>query len=187
MTKSFEVEFWYKKQEERNDAGSGRQSCALTRSPHHKVDEMKVILKQDVKGTGKAGDLVNVADGYAQNFLIKRGLATLANAQALNEKSAKDAAKEHHAAVELANAREMAEKLKGKTVKVAAKAGANGKLFGAVTAKEISAEIKNQYKMDVDKKKISVSQDIKGYGVFSAEVKFHAGVVAEIKVEVVEG
>ncbi len=147
---------------------------------------MKVILKQDVKGTGKAGDLVNVADGYAQNFLIKRGLAVAADAQAMNEKKAKDAAKEHHAAVELANAQETAKKLEGKIVKVAAKAGANGKLFGAVTAKEVSAEIKNQYQMDVDKKKISLSQDIKGYGTFSAEVKLHSGVVANIKVEVVE-
>lgn len=148
---------------------------------------MKVILKQDVKGTGKAGDLVNVADGYAQNFLIKRGLASPANSQALNEKHAKDAAKEHHAAVELANAQETAKKLEGKTVKVIAKAGANGKLFGAVTAKEISAEIKSQYQMDVDKKKITLSQDIKGYGVFSAEIKLHPGVIAGIKVEVVEG
>ena len=147
---------------------------------------MKVILKQDVKGTGKAGDLVNVADGYAQNFLIKRGLAVAADAQAMNEKKAKDAAMEHHAAVELANAQETAKKLEGKIVKVAAKAGANGKLFGAVTAKEVSAEIKNQYQMDVDKKKISLSQDIKGYGTFSAEVKLHSGVVANIKVEVVE-
>ena len=147
---------------------------------------MKVILKQDVKGTGKVGDLVNVADGYAQNFLIKRGLAVAANAQAINEKNAKDASKEHHAAVELANAKEQAAKIEGKTVKVAAKAGANGKLFGAVTAKEISTELKNQYKMAVDKKKISLAQDIKGYGVFTAEIKFHPGVVAAIKVEVVE-
>ncbi len=148
---------------------------------------MKVILKQDVKGTGKAGDLVNVADGYAQNFLIKRGLATLANTQAINEKKAKDAAKEHHAAVELAGAKETAAKLNGKTVRIAAKAGANGKLFGAVTAKEISTEIKNQYQMDVDKKKISLAQDIKGYGSFTAEVKLHPGVTAELKIEVVEG
>ena len=147
---------------------------------------MKVILKQDVKGTGKAGDLVNVADGNAQNFLIKRGLSVAADGQAMNEKKAKDAAKEHDAAVELANAQETAKKLEGKIVKVAAKAGANGKLFGAVTAKEVSAEIKNQYQMDVDKKKISLSQDIKGYGTFSAEVKLHSGVVANIKVEVVE-
>lgn len=148
---------------------------------------MKVILKQDVKGTGKAGDLVNVADGYAQNFLIKRGLATEANAQAVNEKKAKDASKQHHAATELASAQDMAKKLEGKTVKVAAKAGANGKLFGAVTAKEVSAELKVQYQMNVDKRKISLGQDIKGYGVFSGEVKLHTGVTANIKVEVVEG
>lgn len=75
---------------------------------------MKVILKQDVKGTGKSGDLVNVADGYAQNFLIKRGLAVEANAQNINEKNAKDAAKQHRADVELQNAKDMAAKLEGK-------------------------------------------------------------------------
>ncbi len=111
----------------------------------------------------------------------------MANTQAINEKKAKDAAKEHHAAVELAGAKETAAKLNGKTVRIAAKAGANGKLFGAVTAKEISTEIKNQYQMDVDKKKISLAQDIKGYGSFTAEVKLHPGVTAELKIEVVEG
>jgi large subunit ribosomal protein L9 len=148
---------------------------------------MKVILKQDVKGTGKAGDLVNVADGYAQNFLIKRGLAVEANAQALHEKMSRDASKQHHAAEELAAAKEMAGKLEDKTVKIPAKAGANGKLFGAVTAKEVSAGLLSQYGMDVDKRKISLGQDIKGYGVFSGEIKLHAGVTANIKVEVVEG
>ena len=147
---------------------------------------MKVILKQDVKGTGKAGDLVNVADGYAQNFLLKRGLASVANAQTLNEKNAKDAAKKHHEAVELASAQETAKKLQGKTVKVAAKAGANGKLFGSVTSKEIAAGIKEQYQMEIDKKKITLAQEIKGYGDFTAEVKLHTGVVAEVKVRVVE-
>ena len=148
---------------------------------------MKVILKQDVKGTGKAGDLVNVADGYAQNFLIKRGLAVEANAQGLNEKKAKDASKQHHEAVELQNAKDMAAQLSGKTVKVTAKAGANGKLFGSVTAKEVSAAIKAQYNMEIDKRKIVLSQDIKGYGVFSCEIKLHTGVSAKINVEVVEG
>lgn len=147
---------------------------------------MKVILKQDVKGTGKSGDLVNVADGYAQNFLIKRGLAVEANAQNINEKNAKDAAKQHRADVELQNAKDMAAKLEGKTARVSAKAGANGKLFGSVTPKEVSAALKQQYQADVDKRKIVLAQDIKGYGVFSAEIKLHTGVSAKISVEVVE-
>ena len=147
---------------------------------------MKVILKQDVKGTGKAGDLVNVADGYAQNFLLKRGLAAVASAQALNEKSAKDAAKQHHEAVALESAKAQAAKLEGRTLRIVAKAGANGKLFGAVTAKEIAAELKAQLEMEIDKKKITLGQEIKSYGRFSAEVKLYAGVSATIGVEVVE-
>lgn len=144
---------------------------------------MKVILKQDVKGTGKAGDMVNVADGYAQNFLIKRGLAVVADAKAMNEKAAKDAAKEHHAAVELQNAKDQAKMLDGKTVKIHAKGG-NERLFGSVTSKEISAEIQNQLKLTVEKRKISVAHDIKNYGTYEAEIKLHPGVSAKIKVEV---
>ena len=147
---------------------------------------MKVILKQDVKGTGKAGDLVNVADGYAQNFLIKRGLAVEANAQALNEKKAKDASKQHHEAVELQNAKDMAAQLSGKTVKVTAKAGANGKLFGSVTAKEISEAIKQQFKVEVDKRKIVMDGDIKAFGTYNCEIRLYTGISAKIFVMVGE-
>ena len=147
---------------------------------------MKVILKQDVKGTGKAGDLVNVADGYAQNFLIKRGLAAVASVQAINEKNTKDAAKQHREDMELQAAKDLADSLKGKSVTVTAKAGANGKLFGSVTSKEVSAALKEQYHADIDKRKIVLSQEIKGFGTFSAELKLHAGVSAEIMVTVKE-
>ena len=103
---------------------------------------MKVILKQDVKGTGKAGELVNVSDGYAKNFLFKKDLATPASAAALNEKKTKDEAAAHHAQVELDEAKEIAAKIEGKVVSLKAKAGANGKLFGSVTSKEIAEELK---------------------------------------------
>ena len=90
---------------------------------------MKVILKQDVPGSGKKGELVNVSDGYGRNYLLPKGLAVEANAQAMNELKARQAAKEHHAAVEKQTAQELANRLNGKTVKLTAKAGANGKLF----------------------------------------------------------
>ena len=101
---------------------------------------MKVILTQDVKGSGKKGELINAADGYARNFLLPKGLAIEANNQAIGELKAKEASKQHKIQVEREAAMEAAKKLEGKTVKITAKAGAGGKLFGAVTNKDIAAE-----------------------------------------------
>ncbi len=145
---------------------------------------MKVILKQDVKGTGKAGELVEVADGYAQNFLLKRGLASLANTAAMNEKKTKDAANAHHAQVALDQAKEQAAKLEGKSVTVIAKAGEGGKLFGKVTGKEVADEIKKSYGVDINKKKVSLKSEIKACGTFEVQVKLHTGVVAKMTLEV---
>ncbi|MBC8610459.1 BL17 [uncultured Ruminococcus sp.] len=147
---------------------------------------MKVILKEDVKGSGKKGDLVNVADGYAKNFLLKKGLAVAADAQAVNEKNAKDAAAAHHAQVALDNAKETAKRLADQTVTVTAKAGEKGKLFGKVTAKEIAAAVEKAFDLEVNKKKITLAQDIKSFGTFSFELKLHTGVVAKMLVNVVE-
>ena len=108
---------------------------------------MKVILLQDVKGSGKKGDLVNVADGYARNFLLAKGHAMEATAGAINNKKTQDAAKAHHAQMELDNAKAEKERLDGKTVHVTAKAGNGGKLFGAVTAKEIASALKQEYQL----------------------------------------
>lgn len=141
---------------------------------------MQVILKQDVKGSGKAGELVKVSDGYAKNYLFKKGLAVPASAAALNEKETRDAAVAHHHQVELDNARAVASKLDGKTVTVSAKAGANGKFFGSVTAKEIAEEIQRDFGMAVDKKKIALDGDVKSFGSFSFEVKLHTGVSAKM-------
>ncbi len=146
---------------------------------------MKVILKQDVKGQGKKGQLVNVSDGYARNFLLPRGLAVEADSQAMNDLKNKEAAAKHHAAEEKRRAEETAAKLEGKTVKITAKAGQNGKLFGSVTAKEISDELKKQYAVDIDKRKISVA-DIKAFGSYTAEIKLHAGITASVTVQVAE-
>lgn len=147
---------------------------------------MKVILNADVKGTGKKGELVNVSDGYARNFLFPKKLASEANAQAMNEYNAKTAAAEYKAAEEKANAKKTANELKGKTVKITAKAGTAGRLFGAVTSKEVAAAIESQLGKKVDKKKISLESDIKSCGTYNAEIKLHAGITAVIKVSVTE-
>lgn len=146
---------------------------------------MKVILKADVKNLGKKGELVNTSDGYARNFLFPKGLAVEANATAMNDFNNKESAKKFHKAEEIKAAKEDAAKLDGKTVKVTAKAGANGKLFGSVTGKDISLAIKAQLGIDVDKRKISVA-DIKQFGTYEAELKIYHGISAKISVQVTE-
>lgn len=147
---------------------------------------MKVILTQDVKGSGKAGDLVKVSDGYARNFLLRKGLAIEATKNAINAKKTKDDAVAHHAQVELDSAKDTAKTLDGKTVRIKAKAGANGKLFGSITSKEIAEEIKKGFGVEVNKKKITLKSDVKSYGEFSFEIKLHAGVTAKMNLTVEE-
>lgn len=146
---------------------------------------MKVILQQDVKNLGKKGELVNTSDGYARNYLFPRGLAIEANASAMNDFKNKENAKKFHKAEEIKAAEADAAKLNGKTVKLTAKAGANGKLFGSVTAKDISSAIKCELGIDVDKRKITVD-DIKQFGSFEAEIKIYQGITAKIYVQVTE-
>lgn len=146
---------------------------------------MKVILTQDVKGSGKKGEMANVSDGYARNFLFPKGLAVEANKQALGELQAKEAATQHKLQMEKETAMESAKKLEGKTIKITAKAGSNGKLFGSVTVKEIAEEITKQYKIPVDKKKVTVDE-IKTFGTFTAEVKIYSGITAKVYVLVGE-
>lgn len=147
---------------------------------------MKVILTKDVKGSGKKGELVKVSDGYARNYLLPKGFAVDASAQAMAELKAKDEAKAHHEAVEKQSAVDLAKKLKDQTVKFTAKAGANGKLFGSVTAKEISEEINKQFGCDIDKRKIALDSDIKAFGSYTAVIKLHPGITANVKVMVGE-
>ena len=147
---------------------------------------MKVILKQDVKGSGKKGQLIEVSDGYARNYLLARGLAMEATAQNLNVLKAKEAAVAHHAKVEREQAEAAAKVLDGKIVKMTAKAGTGGRLFGSVTSKEIAEEMKRQLGVEVDKKKIVLGMDIKSFGTYSAEVKLYNGISAKISVMVSE-
>ena len=146
---------------------------------------MKVILKADVKSLGKAGELVNTSDGYARNYLFPRGLAVEANASAMNDFNNKEKAKKFHKQEEIKAANEVKAKLDGKTVKVYAKAGANGELFGSVTSKDVAAKIKEELGEDIDKRKI-VMQDIKAFGTVQAEVKVYQGISANIFVQVAE-
>lgn len=146
---------------------------------------MKVILNQDVKDLGKKGELVNVSDGYAKNFLIPRKIAVIADNTAMNELKNREASKAHHLAVEKAEAQAAADKLNGKSVKVQAKAGANGRLFGSVTSKEIAEKIKEQYSVEIDKRKI-VSEDIRNFGTYECTLKIYTGITAKIFVVVGE-
>lgn len=146
---------------------------------------MKVILKQDVKSLGKKGDLVNASDGYARNFLFPKGLAIEANASAMNEFNNKESAKKFHKAEEIKAAQQIADKLSGKTFSLKAKAGANGKLFGSVTSKDVAAKIKSDLNIDVDKRKI-VMEDMKAFGTVEAEIKVYQGISAKVFVQVSE-
>lgn len=146
---------------------------------------MKVILKQDVKSLGKKGDLVNASDGYARNFLFPKGLAVEANASAMNEFNSKESAKKFHKAEEIKAAQALADKLEGKTFSLKAKAGANGKLFGSITSKDVAKKIKEELSVDIDKRKI-VMEDMKAFGTVQAEIKVYQGISAKIFVQVSE-
>jgi len=146
---------------------------------------MKVVLLADVKGHGKKGELCNVSDGYARNFLFPKKLAVEADNAALNELKNREEAAAHHKKEEINAAKEIAAKLEGKTVVIKAKAGASGKLFGAVTSKEIALEIKNSLNVTIDRKKMSVA-DIKSHGEYTAEIKLYQGITAKLNVKVTE-
>ena len=146
---------------------------------------MKVILKQDVKGQGKKGELVSVSDGYARNFLFPRDLAMPADAQAMNELKNKESAAVFHQQEETKAALAVAELLKDKTLTVKARAGQNGKLFGSVTTKEIAEELKKQFDVTLDKRKI-VMADITAFGGYTAELKLPQGVTGKLTVLVTE-
>ena len=126
---------------------------------------MKVIFLQDVKGSGKKGEVKNVSDGYARNFLIGKGLAVEATAKNMNLLDGQKASAQHKKDVEKQNAEEIAAAINGKTVKAAAKAGNGGKLFGSVTAGNIAELIEKQFGKKIDKKKISLKTDIKNFGI----------------------
>ena len=147
---------------------------------------MKVILQQDVKGQGKKGQLVEVAEGYARNFLLPRKLAVLATADAMNTMRLQEKAKRAEEARLRAEAVETAEKLKNAPVKITARAGANGKLFGAVTSKEVSDALQAQYGIELGKQKIVMEEPIKAYGSYQLKAKLGFEVSGTVYVMVVE-
>lgn len=146
---------------------------------------MKVILKQDVKGQGKKGELVSVSDGYARNFLFPRDLAVPADTQAMNDLKNKEEAARHRLEMEKKNAEETARLLTGKTLKLSAKAGQGGRLFGSVTTKEAAEELRRQFGVEVDKRKIEMA-DIKAFGSYEAVIKLAQGITASMTVMVSE-
>ena len=147
---------------------------------------MKVILQQDVKGQGKKGQMVEVSDGYARNFLLPRKLAVEANADNMNTMKLQEKAKKAKEAAEKAEAEAIAEKLKECVVKIPAKAGTGGRLFGAVTSKEVSDGLKKQFGIDVNKSKIVQDDPIKTFGTFQLKCKLGYEVVGTIYVVVSE-
>ena len=147
---------------------------------------MKVVLKQDVRNLGKKGELVETSDGYARNFLFPRNLAAEADNKAMNELKNAESSKQCKIDTQIKQATASKNKLEGQVFKMTAKAGSNGRLFGSVTSKEIAQEIKKQYAISVDKRKVTLDTDIKAFGTYNATVKLYNGIVANIKVQVTE-
>ncbi len=147
---------------------------------------MKVILLQDIKSLGKKGELVEASDGYARNYLLPKKLAKQANAQAMNEYKNAEDSKNYKIATQKAQAEHDKRVLEGKVFAMTAKAGQGGKLFGSITAKQIAEEIKKQYNINIDKRKVVLERDIKEYGTYSAEVKLFTGISAKIDIKVSE-
>lgn len=145
---------------------------------------MKVILLKDVKGTGKAGEVKEVADGYARNCLIKKGLAEEATSVKVNSLNNKKDAQVFHKQEEIKALKEQAKKINGEKITVKIKCGENGRIFGSVTSKEI-ADTLIEKGFDVDKKKIVLKDNIKNLGEYQVEIKFLPDAVAKVKVEVV--
>ncbi len=147
---------------------------------------MKVVLLKDVKAQGKKGDLIDVSDGYARNFLLPKGLAKEANSQVLNELEGKKEAAAYHRNLEEEKARNIADRMKEIIVKLEAKAGAGGKLFGSITSKDVSEALKAQFNIDIDKRKLDLKDGIKVCGTTEVPVKLYPGITGTFRVSVTE-
>ena len=147
---------------------------------------MKVIFLKDVKGKGKKGEVKNVADGYAHNFLLKQGLAVEANASAVSTLNAQKKKEEKQAIEELNQAKELKEKLEKVTVELHAKSGEGGRLFGSITSKQIADELNKKHQIKIDKRKIELNDAIRSLGVTKDPVKLHHEVSATLNVHVKE-
>ncbi len=146
---------------------------------------MKVIFIKDLKGQGKIGEEKNISDGYAKNFLIPKGYAIEATNANINDYKGKKDSENFKKQQEIEKAQELKEKLSNIKVKISAKAGENGKLFGSITSKEVAEQINSQHKLSIDKKKIVLPDGIKNAGIHKIEVKLHPGIVGTLTVEVV--
>lgn len=147
---------------------------------------MKVILTKDVKAQGKKGDLINVSDGYATNFLIPKGLAIPATKQAINELEGKKGAEQYRKNLEEQKAQNIADRLKEIKVSLKARAGKEGKLFGSITSKDVAEALKAQFNITVDKRKIDLPDGIKTCGIREVNVTLYPKIVGTFKVEVTE-
>ena len=146
---------------------------------------MKVILLDNIKGVGKKDEIINASDGYARNYLFPKKLAVEANAENLSKLKAKQNSQEFKKNNEREDAKALANKLSEITLKINVKAGVNGKIFGGVTAKEIAENLKSQYNIEIDKKKIVLQDTIKNVGTFNVEIKLFEGVIGKLKVNVI--
>ena len=143
---------------------------------------MKVVLLQDVKGQGKKGELVNVSDGYARNFLFPKKLAAVADAAVMNELKGKEDARLHKIEVDKQNAHDTAAKLQTVVVKLTASAGADGRIYGSVTAKDIEEAMKKQHGIEIDRRKMVLDHPIRSYGSYTVDAKLYTEITAKINV-----
>ena len=146
---------------------------------------MKVLLKENIKGVGKKDEVINASDGYARNFLFPKNLAVEANEENMSKLKAKQDSNAFKKSQEKEEAEKIADKLSKILLKIKVKAGANGKIFGGVSSKEIAENLEKQYQIKVDKKKIDLKDTIKTLGTFSIEIKLFEGVVGKVKVDVI--
>ena len=146
---------------------------------------MKVILTQDIKGVGKKDEIINANDGYARNFLLPKKMAVEANSQNMSLLQGRKDSANFKKEQEKENALKIQEKLSKIMLTIKVKAGGNGKIFGSITSKEISSELKNQYSIDIDKKKILLKEPIKEIGIFNIEIKLYEGIIGKLKIQII--
>lgn len=146
---------------------------------------MKVILLADIKGVGKKDEVINSSDGYARNYLFPKKLAVEANSENMSKLKAKNDSNAYKKSVEKEEAQKTANNLKEILLKIAVKTGENGKIFGSITSKEIADNLKEQYKIEIDKKKIDLKEPIKTLGSFTVNIKLYEGVIGTLKVQLI--
>ena len=148
---------------------------------------MKVLLLADVKGQGKKDQIVEVSDGYARNFLFPKKLAVVADAKVMSESRSKEEARQFKLKEEKAAAKALADMIATLTVKISASSGGDGRLYGSITSKDIAEKLKEQHKIEIDKRKLVLQDNIKSYGTYEVEVKVYPEISSKLKVTVSEG